>query len=74
MIVAERAGRQEAEAPTVQTKAAAGPAKAETAKLSDVDPQAWLTDVFARIASLPQGRLHELPPWEWKRLRLPAAA
>ena len=24
-----------------------------TAKLNDVDPQAWLADVFARIADLP---------------------
>ena len=36
-----------------------------TAKLNDVDPQAWLADVLARIASLPQGRLHELLPWNW---------
>jgi hypothetical protein len=39
-----------------------------TAKLNDVDPQAWLADVFARIASLPQSRLHELLPWQWKTL------
>jgi transposase len=45
-----------------------------TAKLNDVDPQAWLADVFARIASLPQNRLHELLPWEWKKLHLQAAA
>jgi hypothetical protein len=45
-----------------------------TAKLNDVDPQAWLADVFARIASLPQSRLHELLPWQWKTLRLHAAA
>jgi transposase len=37
-----------------------------TAKLNDVDPQAWLADVFARIAGLPQSRLHELLPWEWQ--------
>lgn len=37
-----------------------------TAKLNDVDPQAWLADVLARIASTPQGRLNELLPWEWK--------
>jgi hypothetical protein len=36
-----------------------------TAKLNDIDPQAWLADVLARIASLPQGRLHELLPWNW---------
>jgi transposase len=40
-----------------------------TAKLNGVEPLAWLTDVLARIADLPQSRLHELLPWEWKRLR-----
>lgn len=37
-----------------------------TAKLNDVDPQAWLADVLARIADLPQNRLPELLPWNWK--------
>lgn len=46
-----------------------------TARLNEVDPQAWLADVFARIAAIPQTRLHELLPWEWKRLAgTPAAA
>jgi transposase len=36
-----------------------------TAKLNDIDPQAWLADVLARIACLPQGRLRELLPWNW---------
>jgi transposase len=36
-----------------------------TAKLNDVDPQAWLADVLARIAAIPQGRLQELLPWNW---------
>jgi len=40
-----------------------------TAKMNDVDPQAWLADVLARIAELPQSRLHELLPWEWSRRR-----
>ncbi len=40
-----------------------------TAKLNGVDPLAWLTDVLARIADLPQARLHELPPWNWKGLQ-----
>jgi kynurenine formamidase len=34
-----------------------------------VDPQAWLADVLARIADLPQSRLHELLPWNWKAAR-----
>ncbi|QRG05975.1 IS66 family transposase [Xanthobacter dioxanivorans] len=36
-----------------------------TAKLNDVDPQAWLADVLARIADMPQSRLPELLPWNW---------
>ncbi|MFB9269079.1 IS66 family transposase [Bradyrhizobium erythrophlei] len=40
-----------------------------SARLNDVDPKAWLADVLARIADLPASRLHELLPWEWKRLR-----
>jgi len=38
-----------------------------TAKLNDIDPQAWLADVLARIADLPQNRLDELLPWNWRR-------
>ena len=36
-----------------------------TAKLNDVDPQAWLADVLGRIAETPQTRLDELLPWNW---------
>ena len=41
-----------------------------TAKLNDIDPLAWLADVLARIADMPQTRLPELLPWEWKQLNL----
>ena len=34
----------------------------QTAKLNDVDPQAWLADVLARIAEHPARRLDELLP------------
>jgi transposase len=37
----------------------------QTARLSNVDPQAWLADVLARIADHPAARLHELLPWNW---------
>jgi transposase len=36
-----------------------------TAKLNDIDPQAWLADVLARIADHPSRRLDELLPWTW---------
>ncbi len=38
-----------------------------SAKMNDVDPQAWLADVLARIASQPAHRLDELLPWNWAR-------
>jgi hypothetical protein len=37
-----------------------------TCRLNDVDPKAWLADVFARIADLPVSHLYELLPWQWK--------
>ena len=40
-----------------------------TAKLNDVDPQAWLADVLARLPDHPAKRIHELLPWNWKRER-----
>lgn len=45
-----------------------------TAKLNDVDPQAWLADVLARIAGHPAHRLDELLPWNWKALRFTTPA
>ena len=38
----------------------------QTANLNDVDPQAWLADVLARIADMPQTKLAELLPWNWR--------
>ena len=42
-----------------------------TAKMNDVDPQAWLADVLARIAGHPAHRLDELLPWNWRSLQAP---
>ena len=38
-----------------------------TAKLNDIDPQAWLADVLARIAGHPAHRIDDLLPWNWQR-------
>jgi transposase len=43
----------------------------QTAKLNDVDPQAWLADVLARIADTPQTKLAQLLPWNWDGEPLP---
>jgi len=39
----------------------------QTAKLNDIDPQAWLADVLARIANHPMNDLATLLPWNWKK-------
>jgi transposase len=36
-----------------------------TAKLNAIEPEAWLTDVIARIGAHPINRLAELLPWNW---------
>jgi transposase len=45
----------------------------ETCKLNDVDPQAWLADVLARLPDHPAKRIGELLPWHWKAARDAAA-
>jgi transposase len=39
----------------------------QTAKLNEVDPLAWLTDVLERIVSgrTKRNELHTLLPWNW---------
>jgi len=39
----------------------------ETAKLNDIDPQAWLADILARLPDHPVRRIDELLPWNWQR-------
>ncbi|MEI8397254.1 MAG: IS66 family transposase [Rhodospirillaceae bacterium] len=38
-----------------------------TAKLNNIDPEAWLADVLRRISDHPASRLHELLPWNWRK-------
>jgi hypothetical protein len=46
----------------------------ETAKLNDVDPEAWLANVLRRIADHPASKLDELLPWNWIKPEHQAAA
>jgi IS66 C-terminal element len=48
----------------------------ETCKLNDVDPQAWLADILARLPDHPVKQFDELLPWTWNKARqlVPAAA
>jgi transposase len=45
-----------------------------TAKMNDVDPQAWLADVLARIADHPAHKIDELLPWAWQPRKQQEAA
>ena len=38
-----------------------------TAKMNDVDPQAWLADVLTCIADHPVQQLEKLLPWNWSK-------
>jgi transposase len=46
----------------------------QTAKLNNVDPQAWLADVLARIADHKINDLAALLPWNWRPIRIKRAA
>jgi transposase len=46
----------------------------QTAKLNNVDPQAWLADVLARVQDHRAKRVGELLPWNWERQRSQKAA
>jgi len=45
-----------------------------TAKLNEVDPQAWLADVLSRINEHPMRELDALLPWNWTRSTARVAA
>jgi transposase len=45
-----------------------------TAKMNDVDPQAWLADVLQRLPEMPLSRLQDLLPWHWKTQHMAQAA
>jgi transposase len=41
-----------------------------TAKMNDIDPQAWLADVLSRIADHPAHKIEDLLPWNWTKAEL----
>ncbi|MBB3428842.1 hypothetical protein FHT85_005873 [Rhizobium sp. BK312] len=45
-----------------------------SAKLNDINPQAWLAAVLARIADTPISKLQQLLPWNWQPHGLNAQA
>ena len=45
-----------------------------TAKMNDVDPQAWLADVLARLPDLCASQAPNLVPWNWRPSKLRQAA
>jgi len=45
-----------------------------TAKINDIDPQAWLADVLARLPGTTASRVPELLPWNWTPATLRKAA
>jgi hypothetical protein len=38
----------------------------ETAKMNNVDPEAWLTWVFQHLPDRKINRIDELMPWNWQ--------
>jgi hypothetical protein len=44
-----------------------------SAKLNDIDPEAWIADVLRRINDHPASELDELLPWNWQQPTADAA-
>ncbi|SPJ25951.1 hypothetical protein PAA8504_03807 [Palleronia abyssalis] len=45
-----------------------------TAKMNDIDPQAWLADVLARLPDMTASQVPDLLPWNWAPTRQRMAA
>jgi transposase len=55
-------------------RAAAVYALIQSCKLNDVDPQAWLAFVLAKLPDHPAKKIDELLPWNWKAAQVAAQA
>ncbi|MFM7306088.1 MAG: transposase, partial [Alphaproteobacteria bacterium] len=60
-------GRLEMDTNTVEREIRPVAVTRKAALFAGSDPRAWLADILARIADMPQQRLHELLPWNWKK-------
>ena len=67
LVVSMGAEPAAAKAQASATEALVAHLKLLIAKLNHVDPQAWLTNVLARIAGHPANRLDDLLPWNWDK-------
>jgi transposase len=45
----------------------------ETCKMNDIDPQAWLADILARLPDHPANKVADLLPWNWRSARQQSA-
>ena len=45
-----------------------------TAKMNDIDPQAWLADVLAKLPNTTASRVQDLLPWTWQPSKRQLAA
>lgn len=45
-----------------------------TAKMNDIEPQAWLADVFAKLPNTTVSRAPDLLPWNWQKSERQLAA
>ncbi len=45
-----------------------------TAKMNDIDPQAWLADLLARLPDMTASQVPTLLPWNWKPSKVRQAA
>ena len=66
-LLAPDSGHYEAASDRSGERAAVMLTLIQTAKLNDVDPQAWLADVLARIADHKVTDPAALLPWNWRR-------
>ena len=59
--------------PPLGHRAAAVYTLIETCKMNDIDPQAWLADILARLPDHPANKVADLLPWNWRSARQQSA-